>query len=258
MLCIARSLDIRWQFFVSSGCGVPVCEERGEAGARHALLLLKPTQATAHVTSPHVPKLRYHSRGSLALLPKGSRAPVFLALSADESDVSRRSLRTYCSVLLRPSLAPLARAATSLALFLSLPTALLHLSSIDPRLATRPRTPSLLGAPRTWGRSVAAGFRLRHAPALTNLPFLRTYRQIILHDVLVVFHETFARDRRAHGRCSRPAIQIPLRIHARFGLLCTCAHAALGTSVRLRWSDVQTRWRMLGIELSGPRDALFS
>ena len=38
-------------------------------------------------SSSHVPKLGYHSRGSLALLPLGSPASVFIALSATESEV---------------------------------------------------------------------------------------------------------------------------------------------------------------------------
>ena len=38
-------------------------------------------------SSSHVPKLGYHSRGSLGLLPLGSRAPVFIGLFATESEV---------------------------------------------------------------------------------------------------------------------------------------------------------------------------
>ena len=75
---------------------------------------------------------------------------------------------------------------------------------------------------RASRRSTAAGSRLRHARALTNLPFLCIDRQIIKHDVPVVFCLTcdrFLRDRRAHDRCSRQALQVLLRVHARCGLL---------------------------------------
>ena len=118
---------------------------------------------------------------------------------------SWRSLQTYCSVLLRPSLAPLERAATSRALLLPPLSALLHLSSIDPRRPTRPRTPFLLREPCTWGRSAAVGFRLSHDPALTNLPFLRTYRQTIELDVPLVICETRDRLRATDARMADAA-----------------------------------------------------
>ena len=133
---------------------------------------------------------------------------------------SGRSLQTCCSVLLRPSLAPLERAATSLALFLPPLSALLHLSSIDPRRPTRPRTPFLLKEPFTWGRSAAAGFRLRHARAETNLLFLRTDRQIILHDVPVVFYETRDRFRATDERMADAADE-------RYKFRCEFMHASV-------------------------------
>ena len=149
--------------------------------------------------------------GSFALLPKESRAPVFLARSAalvfhttlDSQKMcvcvdvctrvmsSLRSLQTYCPHLLRliccvlrwpPSHVP-PPSSVSFSLFSKLcpisapPIQGPHLSwyYLPPRQAC------------TWGRTAAAGFRLRHARERTDLPFLCIDRQIIKHDVPVVF-----------------------------------------------------------------------
>ena len=175
------------------------CGAAPQLRLRASLALLRPfgnSSSDGSSSSSHVPKLGYHSRGSLALLPLGSPAPVFIALSATLLPTSD-SQKTCVSTFARESCPLWARCKNTALCCCVLRWPSSHVPpsrhSFVPSLLHRSKAPHSSsftfprGEPCTRGLSAAAGFRRRHAPAMTNLPFLRIDRQMLEHDVPVAF-----------------------------------------------------------------------
>ena len=131
-----------------------------------------------------------------------------------------------------------------------------QLCSTSPRRTqgapTRPRTPFLLGSPpgaAPLPLASGAGMPEQRRTFRSCVPIGKSYCTMCL----LQFYETRDRFRAADERMADAADErhkYLRRVHARFGLLCTWTRAGCGTRVRLRWSDVRPRWRMLGTELS--------
>ena len=110
-------------------------------------------------SSSHVPKLGYHSRGSLALLLLGSPASVLIALSSTESEVLS-SLAAHLLPSAAASFVGYPRTCHRLPRSLSLSAQLCSISAPSIQCAQLVSYSFPPGEPCTWGRSAAAGLRL--------------------------------------------------------------------------------------------------
>ena len=161
-----------------------------------------------------------------------------------------RSLRTFCH-LPAASFVGYPRTCRRLPRSFSLSTQLCSISA-----------PSIQSAPLVFVllSSLAALHRTAPLPLASALGMLqqrrtcRIDRQMLEHDVPVVFCQQRDRLRVSEEHVTDVADECFCCEVTRLRQLCTCTLAERTcTGVQLRWSDVRTRWRMLGTVLSGPQ-----